>query len=108
MDLTEKGFNSCISWCLSSYFVYIKEDYTDWDCADNKGKSFGEPGMPKSFRYVETTNEEDVNNFVSVCMMEIMDLNLAVTWFTGNKIGTITESRNKTNSWKTVDLSGIY
>lgn len=41
--------------------------------------------MPRAFKYVETTNKNEVNNLFSMCMMEMMDLNLAVAWFTGNK-----------------------
>lgn len=84
-----------MSWCLCSLFVFIKKDYADWDCAGNKAKSIGEPGMPTAFKYVETTNKKEVNDLFSMCMMEIKDLNLAVTWLQSELGKKIRDSNRK-------------
>lgn len=40
---------------------------------NNKAKTMGEPGMLTIFKYVETSNKEEVNNLFSVCMVERSD-----------------------------------
>lgn len=51
--------------------------------------------MPTTFKHVETADKNEVNNLFSICMMEIMDLNLAVTWLQSKLCNKIRDNNRR-------------